>query len=165
MQEVTPGAFQPACTDWLGCSLHSSHKDSSLIPFSDRLQFFIATLPITCTWLLIQHWTPELLDIAIAGFAALIPLSQQLHCWTHMRRSEVPAQITWLQDHGVLVSLHTHQAHHKEPHDSNFATVSGWWNPVLDARHGWFWHGMASLILAVTGVQPRCWQVSQDSKA
>lgn len=117
-------------------------------------------MPLTVFWLLNQGWTPGLLDIAVAGFAALIPLGQQLHCWAHCRRSEVPSMITWLQDHGVLVSPSTHQAHHKQPYDSNYATVSGWWNPVLDASNGCFWHSLASLILAVTGVQPRCWQSS-----
>ena len=124
------------------------------------LQFFIATVPLTSFWLLIQHCTPAPLDISIASFAALIPLSQQLHSWTHSRRSDVPIQIAWLQEHGWIVSPHTHQAHHKEPYDTNYATVSGWWNHVLDARNGWFWRILASLILAVTRCQPRCWQVS-----
>eukprot|EP00891_Asterochloris_glomerata_P008549 jgi/Astpho2/8549/e_gw1.00125.87.1_t len=123
-------------------------------------QFFMATVPLTSFWIYIQACTPGPLDISIAAFAMLIPCSQQLHCWTHSRRCTVPTQVAWLQNHGVLISPHAHQAHHQEPYSTNFATVNGWWNPVLDANKGWFWHCLASAISAITGVQPRCWQSS-----
>ncbi len=123
----------------------------------------MATIPLASFWLLIQAWTPGPLDISFAGFATLIPASQQLHCWTHSQPSRVPTLIRWLQDRGMLVSPHAHQAHHTEPHNSHFATVSGWWNPLLDARHGWFWRTLVGLISAITGAYPRRWQASRDA--
>ena len=121
------------------------------------MQFFIATVPITLFWLIVQKHTAGPLDIGIACFAALVPLSQQIHCWTHSPRSKVPTVIAWLQRHGLLVSTQSHEAHHRAPHDTNYATVSGWSNPILDAGQGWFWRGMASLISALTGAQPHVW--------
>ena len=127
------------------------------------LQSCSATVPITSLWLVIQASTPGPLDISVAAFTALIPFSQQIHYWTHSQPSMVPVQIAWLQDRGVLISSRAHQAHHKEPHNARFAIVSGWWDPLLDARNGWFWRTLAGLILAITGAYPRCWQAPRDN--
>ena len=64
-----------------------------------------------------------------------------------------------LQDAGILLSRKAHGAHHKAPFENNYAIVSGWWNPLLDAGgdgHN-FWRKFEHFIKARTGAEPRCW--------
>ena len=78
---------------------------------------------------------------------SLMPAAAQATCLLH------------LQDAGILLSRKAHGAHHKAPFENNYAIVSGWWNPLLDAGgngHN-FWRKFGHFIKARTGAEPRCW--------
>ncbi|OEL18576.1 Fatty acid desaturase 4, chloroplastic [Dichanthelium oligosanthes] len=89
------------------------------------------------------------------AFAACIMLSVQFHAWAHERRSRLPLGVAALQDAGVLVSRSQHAVHHRPPYNSNYCTVSGMWNPVLDGCK--VFEAAEKVIYLATGVQPRSW--------
>lgn len=90
-----------------------------------------------------------------AVFSLLVPLSQQFHAWSHLRKSEVPGPVRVLQDLGVLVSCKVHGAHHRPPFEGNYCIVSGLMNGPLD-RSGFF-ALLDRTVYGLTGVAPRCW--------
>eukprot|EP01018_Ginkgo_biloba_P011141 Gb_03374 [translate_table: standard] len=93
---------------------------------------------------------------AFAGvMTGCIVFSQQFHCWSHCKKSQLPALVIGLQDKGVLVSRVKHGAHHRAPYDNNYCIVSGMWNPLLDSTK--FFRKMEMLIYSRWGVRPRCW--------
>ena len=59
------------------------------------------------------------------------------------------------QDANVLISRKAHGAHHRAPCEGNYSIVSGWWNGPLD--NSGFLRGLEKVVLACTGVEPRCW--------
>ena len=63
------------------------------------------------------------------------------------------------QEGGKILSRKAHGAHHKAPFENNYAIVSGWWNPLLDAGGDGrnFWRKFEHFIKARTGAEPRCW--------
>ncbi|KAJ1267607.1 hypothetical protein BS78_07G069800 [Paspalum vaginatum] len=87
--------------------------------------------------------------------AACIMLSVQFHAWAHERPSRLPPGVEALQAAGVLVSRSQHAGHHRPPYNSNYCTVSGMWNRVLD-RYKVF-EAVEKAIYHGTGVQPRSW--------
>ncbi|KAG2501530.1 hypothetical protein HYH03_000037 [Edaphochlamys debaryana] len=89
-----------------------------------------------------------------SSFLWLVCMSQQFHAWSHMKKSELPAAVVWLQEAGILVSRKMHGAHHLPPFEANYAIVSGWTNPLLD-RIG-FYRRLEKIVLDWTGVAPRC---------
>jgi ubiquitin-conjugating enzyme E2 variant len=69
------------------------------------------------------------------------------------------ACLTISQEAGVLVSRRVHGAHHRAPFEGNYAIVSGFWNPILDAggsQQGFF-RRLERAVHNWTGVEPRCW--------
>ena len=91
----------------------------------------------------------------VAAFAFFVPMSQQFHSWSHLRRGDVPPAVAALQDAGVLISCRAHGAHHRPPFAGNYCIVSGAWNVALD-RSGVL-EAAESALYARTGVPPRCW--------
>ena len=61
---------------------------------------------------------------------------------------------------GVLVARRAQGAHHRAPFEGNYCIVSGFWNPILDARgsESSFFRRLERAIHARTGVEPRCWR-------
>ncbi|WVZ94687.1 hypothetical protein U9M48_040552 [Paspalum notatum var. saurae] len=86
------------------------------------------------------------------ALAACVTLSVQFHAWAHERPSRLPPGVGALQAAGVLVSQSQHAGHHRPPYDSNYCTVSGMWNKVLD-RYKVF-AAVEKAIYLGTGVQP-----------
>lgn len=88
------------------------------------------------------------------SFAFFTGMAQQTHAWAHLKRGDVPPPVLALQDAGLLVSVKAHGAHHKPPHNGNYAIVSGAWNGLLDAG---LLLRLERAIFDATGVAPRGW--------
>jgi ubiquitin-conjugating enzyme E2 variant len=69
--------------------------------------------------------------------------------------ARLPPGVGALQAAGALVSRAKHAGHHRPPHNSNYCSVSGMWNPVLDRYRAF--EKLEKLIYLGTGVRPRSW--------
>lgn len=105
--------------------------------------------------LLVAAQTPAPVAAFVGAFLFFVPMSQQFHSWSHLRRTEVPPTVLALQDAGVLISCKAHGAHHRPPFEGNYCIVSGLWNETLDGSG--FFANMERAIYARTGVPPRSW--------
>jgi hypothetical protein len=97
------------------------------------------------------------------AYAACVMLSVQFHSWAHEKPSRLPPVVKALQAAGVLVSRSQHAGHHRPPHNTNYCTVNGMWNRVLD-RYMLF-EELEKLIYLSTGVTPRSWANGTDATA
>ena len=118
-----------------------------------------ATMCVTVPLLLAPGMSPQAC-VFMGTFCSLSVLSQQFHCWSHMKKSELPEAVIAAQDLGLLISRKGHGAHHKPPFKGNYCIVSGWWNDALD--NGGFFTRMEKSIYAATGVAPRCWSDNDE---
>ncbi len=59
----------------------------------------------------------------------------------------------------MLISRKAHGAHHRPPFEGNYCIVSGWWNRPLDGSGFLRW--LENAVLALTGVEPRCWHAPE----
>jgi ubiquitin-conjugating enzyme E2 variant len=89
------------------------------------------------------------------AFAACAMLSVQIHAWAHETPARLPPGVGALQSAGVLLSRAKHGGHHRPPHNSDYCSVSGMWNPVLDRYRAF--QKVEKLIYLGTGVRPRSW--------
>ena len=94
-------------------------------------------------------------DVFLASFIAFVVLSQQFHRLSHFKRSQLSPLVVALQDAGLLVSITEHGAHHRVPFNRNYCIVSGIWNQPLTVAG--FFPALENAIVALTGVEPRCW--------
>ena len=116
-------------------------------------QAFFSTNVACLLWLATTPWSSGVADVCAATFCAAIPLSHQIHRWSHMKRSRLPPLAKGLQDTGIIVSRDEHVAHHKDG-DKSYAIVNGLANRALDANEGAFWKWLKNFVKFVTGVQP-----------
>jgi palmitoyl-[glycerolipid] 3-(E)-desaturase len=98
--------------------------------------------------------SPAPWDVFAATAIVFIAMSQQLHAWSHMKKSELPRLIVSLQDLGLIISRKAHGAHHKSPFNINYCIVSGWCNPLLDCG---IMFNIELFIKNRLGVSPRGW--------
>ena len=94
-------------------------------------------------------------DSCLALFLGLVVMSQQIHAFAHMKKSQLPASVVALQDRGVLLPRKMHGAHHKPPYDVNYCIVSGLWNPLLNETA--VLKRAERLIYSRWHVAPRAW--------
>ncbi|MCP5058877.1 MAG: hypothetical protein GY937_19420 [bacterium] len=66
----------------------------------------------------------------LGAFATAGLLSNPIHRWSHLAR--VPAPLSWLQRHRLLLSPAHHALHHRGGHQTHFCVVTGWMNPLID---------------------------------
>jgi len=81
---------------------------------------------------------------------AIASQGNEIHSWAHQKCSR---PIRGLQLLGVLCSPEYHAAHHRQPFDRNYCTISDWVNPVLSAVG--FWWTLESAIRLCSGMSPR----------
>ena len=93
-------------------------------------------------------------DTFAATAIFFIAMSQQLHAWSHMKPSALPAPVMALQDAGLIISRKAHGAHHRSPFNINYCIVSGWCNPILDSG---LMFNAEMFIKRRLGVDPRGW--------
>lgn len=106
-------------------------------------------LGLSCTGATSGAW-----DTFAATAIFFIAMSQQLHAWSHMRKSELPGAVVALQDAGVIISRRAHGQHHRSPFNEKYCIVSGWCNPLLDAG---LMLAAERLIQSRWGIEPRGW--------
>ncbi|KAL3778339.1 hypothetical protein ACHAW5_010235 [Stephanodiscus triporus] len=97
------------------------------------------------------------ISLFFAIFCAIEILSQELHKWSHMTKSEVPSWVNTLQDLGVSIGRVPHAQHHLAPYDGNYCIVSGLCNETLD-RSGFF-RWMEHRVYELNGVESNAWKL------
>jgi palmitoyl-[glycerolipid] 3-(E)-desaturase len=98
--------------------------------------------------------TPALWDTFAATAIFFIALSQQLHAFSHMKKSDLPAPVVALQDASLIISRRAHGTHHRSPFNINYCIVNGWCNRLLDSGL-MLW--AEKTIKNRLGVEPRGW--------
>lgn len=106
---------------------------------------------------------PFFMDIFLSVGTTCAILAQQFHSWAHTKRSQLPASVALLQDVGILVSTAEHCRHHRQPFNSNYCIVAGFWNKFLDDSR--IFPFLEEKIYESTGVAPRCWSEKHDEDA
>lgn len=81
---------------------------------------------------------------------AIVTQANEIHSWAHQRCSR---PIRGLQLLGVLCSPEQHAAHHRQPFDRNYCTMTDLINPVLTAADAW--RIAERCIEALSGIRPR----------
>jgi len=76
-------------------------------------------------------WAAPWLAFLLSWVATFATQADTVHQWSHARGAPF-GWARWLQRHGVLQSPEDHDRHHVPPHKQGWATLAGWWNPVLD---------------------------------
>lgn len=96
-------------------------------------------------------------------FCAMEILSQEMHKWSHMRKSEVPSWVNWLQDTGLSIGRGPHAQHHLAPYDGNYCIISGICNEPLD-KSGFF-RRLEHIIYGINGVESNAWKLDPELRA
>ncbi len=90
------------------------------------------------------HW--EVAFVFILGANTNI-----FHKWSHMKKSEKPAFVAFLQNLRIVQHSKHHKTHHKKPFDTYFCIITNIWNPILEKI--FFWEGVI-WVLKRFGIQP-----------
>lgn len=67
-------------------------------------QVFKPATPFLLLCLLVSPWTPSWLDVGLATATLLTCMSQQFHAWSHMKASQLPGVVRFLQARPSLPS-------------------------------------------------------------
>jgi plasmanylethanolamine desaturase len=89
--------------------------------------------------------------VFLTAFCTMALPTNQFHQWAHQPAPVAP--VSWLQDHGFILSREEHRGHHIRPHTSNYCITTGWCNRALTAI-GLF-PAMETFVQRVTGLRPR----------
>lgn len=100
------------------------------------------------------------LDVFGSVGGLFVLMSQELHKFAHMKKSELPKWVVTLQDAGLLIGRKAHGQHHTAPFENNYCIVSGACNALLDNSN--IFYKTEKLIFRLTGVEPRCWSEPND---
>lgn len=90
------------------------------------------------------HW--EILFVLLVGANTNI-----FHKWSHMKKSERPLIVTWLQKARILQYSRHHGQHHRKPFDTYFCIITNFWNPILEKVY--FWEGVIRFF-RLLGIKP-----------
>lgn len=93
------------------------------------LSIFVLPYSLICNLLLWQFHLPDLLALALIVFLTSSMLTQYFHGTLH--RDDNPWIINLMRRIGLLIKPSAHQIHHATL-DCDFATISGWSNPLLN---------------------------------
>jgi ubiquitin-conjugating enzyme E2 variant len=96
----------------------------------------LGTIPVALAACLLPR-SLRLLALSVHAFNALASSAQVIHAYTHLPASQVPRAVRWAQDHGLVLSRAVHARHHHATTDRDFAVVTGWCNPLVDAVLAW----------------------------
>jgi len=78
-----------------------------------------------------QGYIPPAVALVLAVLGASWGFAQLFHRWAHLRRP--PLLIRLLQGMRLIIHPAPHDVHHTPPYATDYAVVTGWSNPVLDA--------------------------------
>jgi ubiquitin-conjugating enzyme E2 variant len=113
----------------------------------------LAVLPllVAALWLRPAGAPGAFLLGATLAMALGVLATNQIHKWAHTDRP--PGAVRLLQRLGLVLRPAHHDAHHRRPHDANYAITTGWLNPLLERVR--FFRRAERLVTALTGAQPR----------
>ncbi|KAI3466238.1 hypothetical protein Pfo_022901 [Paulownia fortunei] len=98
-------------------------------------------------------------DPVFLGFVSVLAgcgmFSIKFHAWAHTPKRKLPPLVAALQEAGIILRWSKHTGHHRSPHNSNYCTVSGIWNRVLDESKVFV--AMEVVLYRLIGVRPRSW--------
>lgn len=104
-----------------------------------------------------------MVSLFVTTFCAIEILSQELHKWSHMTKSEVPGWVNTLQDIGIAIGRVPHAQHHIAPYDGNYCIVSGLCNETLDKSGFFRW--MEHRVYELNGVESNAWKLDPELRA
>mmetsp|Transcript_14108 Transcript_14108/g.29685 ORF Transcript_14108/g.29685 Transcript_14108/m.29685 type:complete len:357 (-) Transcript_14108:1006-2076(-) len=104
-----------------------------------------------------------MITLFFAVFCAIEIMSQELHKWSHMTKSETPFWVNTLQDLGISIGRVPHAKHHIAPYDGNYCIVSGLCNEALDKSGFFRW--MEHRIYDWNGVESNAWKLDPELRA
>jgi ubiquitin-conjugating enzyme E2 variant len=87
--------------------------------------WLLTSAPAALGWIS-PGWALYLCAVALG-----VGFGQVIHRWSHL--PDPGPLVRALQRIGLVVSARAHDAHHRPPHGSAYAIVSGWSNPLFDA--------------------------------
>jgi hypothetical protein len=96
------------------------------------LAFWTIPLALATATALATALVPRPLGLAMHMTNAMGSSAQVLHAYAHVPASQVPRAVRWAQDHGLAIARAAHARHHAT-YDENFALVTGWCNPLVNA--------------------------------
>ena len=124
-------------------SFREHHHDPKAMTHHDFVTIAGDTCLLSVPLLALMTWLVPASSVAnrmfilfMVLFLSCVFLISQVHKWSHMEE-KAPAAVRMLQRWGMLLDPVHHQKHHTAPHDSTYATFTGWVNPFLD-RAGFF---------------------------
>ena len=91
--------------------------------------------------------------IFFATLFSFISINDVSHKYAHMDDLERPLWATILQKFRLFQSYEEHHLHHIEPHDSNYAPITPWINPILEKIN--YWRRLEKLIELSIGIKAR----------
>ncbi len=105
----------------------------------------LAAILLTTSFLIFGfHW--EILFVLVIGANTNI-----FHKWSHMKKSEKPLVIYYLQKIKFLQHNKHHRHHHKKPFDTYFCIITNILNPILERIY--FWETVIK-TLKLIGIRP-----------
>lgn len=113
------------------------HADCERITREPLSTVLAPVLPLLLpAWLLASApaalgWIPPGWSLYLCAVALGVGFGQVTHRWAHLPNPG--PVVTTLQRARLVVSGHAHNAHHRPPHGTAYAIVSGWTNPLFDA--------------------------------
>ncbi|PIM98772.1 Ubiquitin-conjugating enzyme [Handroanthus impetiginosus] len=138
-------------------SFRAHHQHPSAITKSDTavLSYMVAGV-VTVIVLPINILSRDPVFLWFVGVSAGCGLfSLKLHAWAHTPKRKLPSVVAALQDSGIILRWSQHKAHHRPPFKSDFCTVSGIWNKILDESN--IFSAIEVMLFRVFGVRPRSW--------
>jgi hypothetical protein len=103
--------------------------------------------------IVVGAWLTGVLSWQVWLFVLVGANANQIHKWSHMRDSDIPAPIRFLQHCHVLQSRSHHGAHHRDQKNSSYCVVTPFLNPVLDALG--FWRALERMLVPRFGAPRR----------
>ena len=113
------------------------HADSLRLVREPLAEAIAPVIPLLLpVWLLAAApaavgWLPPGWALYLCVVALGVGFGQITHRWAH--HPQPGPLVTALQRVGLVVSKRAHDAHHRPPHGTAYAIVSGWSNPLFDA--------------------------------
>ncbi len=140
--------FGPICVAFQGH--HQTPWTITFRPFANNVyKIAIATIPFLTLLALFPSiyfgW-----KLFLTLFINFWLLSQELHKYAHMKPTQLPLWIQWLQKNNFIISRKEHGLHHLSPFEGHYCIVNGMNNEWLDSTQ--FFRYLEKTIFLITGM-------------
>jgi plasmanylethanolamine desaturase len=103
--------------------------------------------------IIVVTWTAGVLTWEVWVFAFVVGITNLIHRWAHQTRKENGWLVSLLQDLCLIQRPQVHGRHHRGDQSSNYAPITNFVNPVLEALN--LWRVLECLVECALGVAPR----------